>query len=197
MRSCAVRMARAALTAWIAASSSACVPSSVAESLTARTPLKKGPVALFSYPATDGSRVDGARMRGRFTVLLFITTFDSASQLMARQLNQILHTHVPRINAAAIVLEDSNYATFAQVFHDSLDLDYPVALADAATLRGESSFGPIRRVPTLVVLSPRAERVWAREGFVSPAFIEEALDSMAGPRPGSRTARRAPGPDAW
>lgn len=118
-------------------------------------------------------------MRGRFAVLLFITTFDSASQLMARQLNQILHTYSPRINAAAIVLEDPDYAPLAQVFRDSLDLDYPVALADAATLRGESSFGLIRRVPTLVVLGPHAERVWEREGFVPPAVIEQALDSVA------------------
>ena len=144
-----------------------------------RTQLETGTVALFSYQATDGSRLDSARVRGRFTVLLFITTFDSASQLMARQLNQTLHTHTPRINVAAIVLEDPDYAPLAQVFHDSLDLDYPVALADAATLRGESPFGPIRRVPTLVVLSPRAERVWRREGFVAPAVVEQALDAMA------------------
>jgi hypothetical protein len=180
MRSRALRLARTALTTWIAAASPACTASSLPEPVAARTPLEAGPVALFSYPATDGSRVDTARMRGRFTTLLFITTFDSASQLMARQLNQILHTHMPRINVAAIVLEGPDYAPFAQVFHDSLALDYPVAMADAATLRGESSFGPIRRVPTLVVLNPHAELVWEHEGFLPPAAIEQALDSVAG-----------------
>jgi hypothetical protein len=166
--------------AWILAASRGCAAGAVSESETAGTPLKTGPVALFSYGATDGSRVDSARMAGRFTLLLFITTFDPASQLMARHLNQTLHTHTPRLNVAAIVLEEPNYAPLALVFHDSLELDYSVALADAATLRGESSFGPIRRVPTLVLLNPRGELIWEHEGFLPPAVIEQALDSVAG-----------------
>jgi hypothetical protein len=177
MRSCAVRFVRAALTTW--AVSTACAPRSVPDAEAGPASLQSGPVVLFAYPATDGSRVDSAGLRGRLSVLLFITTFDSASQLMARQLNQILHSHTPRINAAAIVLEDPDYAPLAQVFHDSLELEYPVALADAATRSGESSFGPIRRVPTLVVLGPHAELVWKREGFLPRAVLEQALDSIA------------------
>jgi hypothetical protein len=178
MRRSAVRLARAAWMVWLGTASAACASRTVSELEATPGAWEMGPVALYSYRATDGSHVDGAHMRGRFTVLLFITTFDSASQLMARQLNDILRTHRPRINAAAIVLETPDYAPLAQVFHDSLGLVYPVALADATTLHGQSAFGSIRRVPTLIILNPRGERVWERPGFVPPAVIEQTLDSM-------------------
>lgn len=174
-----MRRARAALAACLVTAGGACASRSHPESETTQTRLEAGPHVFFAYRATDGSLVDNARLRGRFTVLLFLTTFDSASQLMARHLDTLLHTHRPRINVAAIVLESSKYSPLAQVFRDSLGLTYPVALADARTLGGASSFGHIRRVPTLVVLNPRGERVWHKEGFVPPALVERALDAMA------------------
>jgi predicted TIM-barrel enzyme len=115
------------------------------------------------------------------TLLLFLTTYDHASQVMARQLKVIVHTHRPRINVGAIVLETSKYSILAPVFTQSLELDYPVAMADDATLQGLGPFGAIRRVPTLIVLDGRGRRVRSEEGYVTPRQIERMLNLATGP----------------
>jgi hypothetical protein len=115
------------------------------------------------------------------TLLLFLTTYDHASQLMARQLKAIMHSRRPRINVGAIVLETPKYSILAPVFKQSLELDYPVVMADDATLRGLGPFGAVRRVPTLIVLDGRGRRVRSEEGYVAPRQIERMLDLATGP----------------
>lgn len=145
----------------------------------ARAPrVDPGPGVVFSFAATDGSELGSATTRGRVTILLFLTTYDNASQLMARQLRSLVHRRRPRINVGAVVLETSKYAVLAPVFRQSLELDYPVAMADEATLQGQGSFGPLRRVPTLVILDRRGRRVWQEEGYVPPERIEAVLDGI-------------------
>lgn len=141
-----------------------------------------GPAVVFSLITTDGSELSSATTRGRVTLLLFLTTYDNASQLMARQFKTIVHHHRPRVNVGAIVLETSKYAVLAPVFKQSLELDYPVAMADEATLRGLGPFGAVHRVPTIIVLDGRGRRVWSQEGFVSPRQVEHVLDLAMGRR---------------
>jgi hypothetical protein len=135
---------------------------------------------FFRYATVSGGEVGTATTRGRATILLFLTTYDSASQIMARDLASLARTHRPRINVVAIVLEAPKYALLAQVFKRSLALNYPVAMADDAALRGQSPVGPLRRVPTLVVLDRRGRKVWRKEGFVAVRQMEEALELAEG-----------------
>jgi hypothetical protein len=121
---------------------------------------------------TDGEEVSAESMRGRVTALIFVTTFDLASQLAAKQLNQALHTHVPRINVAAVVLEAPKYAPLADVFRSSLKLSYPVAIADLELLGRNSTLGEVRSVPTLIILDKHGREVSRHYG----AFSNEELD---------------------
>ena len=74
--------------------------------------------------------VSSEELRGRATVLLFVTTFDLASQAEAKHLEDLYRTHKPRINAVAVVMEAPKYAPLARSFAEVLGLSYPVALAD-------------------------------------------------------------------
>jgi len=105
-------------------------------------------------------------------VLLFVTTFDLASQMAAKQLDQVLHTHTPRINAGAVVLEAAKYAPLADVFRTSLKLSYPVALADLDTLARDSTLGEVRSVPTWIVFDAHGREVLRMYGAVSKDEIE-------------------------
>lgn len=132
----------------------------------------RGQVQRYVFGTTEGEEVSAEGMRGRVTALLFVTTFDLASQVAARQLNQALHTHSPRINAAAVVLEAAKYAPLADVFRTSLELTYPVAIADLETLVQNSTLGEVRSVPTLIVFDSRGREVLRKYG----AFTSEELE---------------------
>ena len=102
-------------------------------------------------------------------------TFDLASQLMARRLNETIRRHAPRANAGAVILEAPNHGPLAEVFRQSLGLVYPVAMADSlGTLEG-GPFGVVDRVPTLVVLDRSGRQRFRRSGVLTLEELDEAL----------------------
>jgi hypothetical protein len=135
-------------------------------------PETRGQVQRYVLGTTEGEEVSAETMRGRVTALIFVTTFDLASQVAAKQLNQALHTHVPRINVAAVVLEAPKYATLADVFRSSLRLSYPVAIADLDLLARNSTLGEVRSVPTLIILDKHGREISRHYG----AFSNQELD---------------------
>ncbi|GMV12424.1 MAG: TlpA family protein disulfide reductase [Polyangiaceae bacterium] len=129
----------------------------------------------FAFGTTDGTELSSATTRGRATAVLFVTTYDLASQVMAQRLESVLHSHVPRANAGAVVLEAPKYAQLAAAYRSTLALSYPVAMADSLTLTGGGPFGTISQVPTLVVLDRSGREVWRRSGVPDSRDIEQAL----------------------
>ena len=136
----------------------------------------RGQVPRYVFGTTQGEEISAEGMRGRVTVLVFVTTFDLASQLAAKQLNQALHTHRPRINAAAVVLEAPKYAPLADVFRSSLQLSYPVAIADLAMLARNSTLGEVHSVPTLIVFDAQGREVRRQYGAFSNEELNGWLD---------------------
>jgi hypothetical protein len=132
------------------------------------------PVA-FVYETTEREAFDSRSTRGRATVLLFVTTYDLASQVEAQRLDRIIRGHRPRANAAAVVLETRQYAVLAETFRASLGLSYPICLADDQTRRGRGPFGRLTRVPTVVVLDRSGVEVWRKEGLASSREMGQAL----------------------
>jgi hypothetical protein len=137
--------------------------------------VSRGDSVVFAFGTTEGGEFNSETTRGRVTAVLFVTTFDLASQAEAKRLSQLLRSHRPRINAGAVVLEAPKYATFADVFRTSLELAYPVALADPATLAGAGAFGEVRAVPTLVVLDRDGYETFRKAGLMTGRELEAAL----------------------
>jgi hypothetical protein len=111
------------------------------------------------------------------TALLFVTTFDLPSQVMARRLDEVVRRHRPRVNAGAIVLEAPDHAMLADVFRSTLGLGYPVALATTPGVQHDGPFGTIDRVPTLVVLDRYGRETLRRFGNLTEQELEEAFRS--------------------
>jgi hypothetical protein len=146
-----------------------------------------GEALQFAYGTTQGGELSSASTRGRATAILFVTTYDLASQLMAERLDAALHTHKPRANGGAVVLEAPKYAVMADAFRTTLNLSFPVAMADSDTLGGGGPFGHVGRVPLLVVLDRDGREVFRKAGTVEPKDIEQAL--ALGSRHGSARGR--------
>ncbi len=132
------------------------------------------PVA-FAFGTTSGVELSSATTRGRATVLLFVTTYDAASQLVAKRLDGVVRHFRPRVNAGAVVVEPPKYAVLADVFRSTLELSYPVAIADEGTRAGGGPFGRVDRVPTTVVLDRSGRVMWTKAGVASSKEIEQAL----------------------
>ena len=129
----------------------------------------------FSFPGTDNLVVSSATTRGRVTALVFVTTYDMASQLVLRRLGDVIARFTPRANATAVVVEPPLYADLLPAYSASLQLPFPVVMADFATLQGQGPFASIQRVPTLVVLDRAGREVTRRQGSLSSAEIENEL----------------------
>jgi hypothetical protein len=125
----------------------------------------------------DGTVLTAENTRGRVTALLFVTSYDLPSQIAARRLEEALHRHKPRINAACIVLEAADNAVLVQTFRDTLHLSYPVAIADVVELRASSAFSEIDRVPTLVLLDRRGRERLRWSGGFEPQELTSWLAS--------------------
>jgi hypothetical protein len=138
-------------------------------------PNTEGDPVVFSFGTTEGELFNSVATRGRSTAVLFVTTFDLASQAQARFLNEIFKDHRPRPHVAAVVLEPPIHRVLAEAFRTSLGLDYPVALANPSTLSGDGPFGRIFGVPTLVVLDATGRVAFRSMGAVPKATMDAAF----------------------
>jgi hypothetical protein len=130
----------------------------------------------YEFPSVgDDAVVSSETQHGRATALVFITTFDLASQLVARRLGDVLVSFTPRANAAAVVVEAPAYAELLPAYRTALSLPYPVVMADFATQRGAGPFGSVTHVPTLVVLDRDGREVFRHQGSITPDEIRAAL----------------------
>jgi hypothetical protein len=136
----------------------------------------------YDFITIDGSHLSSARTAGRVTVVVIITTYDLGSQVVVRELGTVLRKRTPRINAGAVVLEPPKNAPLVEAYAHSLEVAFPVALADQATLEGRGPFGPVNVVPTTVVLDAHGNEVWRREGAMTQSEIMAVLDDVGSTR---------------
>jgi len=167
-----VRDAAAAIAAGCIA---CCIACSTQPAKDQTTPQRLPPPLNFGFYEQDGQRFDDAGTRGRVTVILIMTTYDLNSQVVAHRLNNLMHSFQPRINVGAIVLETANYAVLLEPFRHSLGLDYPVVLADQATLQGEGPFGSVAQVPLVLVLNAEGRPLWRVTGPATDKQLEMAV----------------------
>ncbi len=140
----------------------------------AATTAKRSAPIVFSYGTPAGNVFGSQVTRGRVTAILFVTTFDLPSQVMARRLDDVVRYHRPRVNAGAVVVEAPNAAPLVDVFKQTLDLHFEVALSGTGD-EHDGPFGSIDRVPTLVVLDARGRETFRASGVLEPSAIDDAL----------------------
>ena len=136
-------------------------------------------VPAWIFATTDGAAYTSSEALGRTTVILFLTTYDTASQIAAARLDVEIHELKRRINALGVALEPPNHAVLVGVFHDSLHLSYPLLMPDPATLAGQGPFGAIEVVPTWVILDESGRQIWRGAGVNAIADLRGVLDRVA------------------
>jgi hypothetical protein len=144
---------------------------------TALLAMEPGP--HFSWTTIDGARITSDDLRGRASLVLFITMHELGSDLMAQQAEHCLHSVAPRTNVVAVLMQGPEFAPLATSFRDQLELSYPVVMADPAALRGTSPFGAIDYLPKTFVLDRNTQVKRAISGITTEAELERALHAAA------------------
>jgi hypothetical protein len=134
-----------------------------------------GPPLSFAFETLEGKPLTSESLRGRITVVAFLTTYDFSSQAEARFLSSIAHRHAPRLNAAALILEAPENLPLAVAFTATLGLPYPVALADSATIAGEGAFAGLHHVPSIVILDREGREAYRHVGLIDEPALEQAI----------------------
>lgn len=141
--------------------------------------VSKGAAIGFDYPTLDGKHLSSETTRGRRTVLVFVTTYDLPSQVVVRELSEVVRTESPRINAGIVVLEPPRNLPLVEAYVTTLGLAIPVAMADAATLGGRGPFGKMESVPTIVVLDGEGRSAFRHSGGMTRVELHDVLRRMA------------------
>ncbi len=134
------------------------------------------PAWVFATP--DGVPYTSDSAMGRTTVVLFLTTYDTASQIAATRFNLEIHRFKRRVNALGVAMEPPNHAVLVGVFHDSLHLSYPLLMPDPATLAGHGPFGAIDVVPTWVILDGSGRQIWRGTGVSAIGTLHGILEGL-------------------
>jgi hypothetical protein len=137
------------------------------------TPAAATPV--YDYVALDGQRVSSVTNRGKVTIITIIATYDLASQVVVRELSEVRARQRRPLSVLAVVLEAPKNAPLAEAFAATMELPFPIAMADQATLEASGPFGRVDAVPTTIVLSAQGREVWRHLGAVLAADIERAI----------------------
>jgi hypothetical protein len=133
---------------------------------------------VFQYEDVQKGALDSSALRGRPSVIIFITTYDIASQAQARFLTMLERRNRTKIRVAAIMLEPPDNRPLVLGFRDALHLDYPVAMGDHELTAGRGPFGDIRAVPTTIVLDEQGRIAWRNVGLAKDTDIEAALGGL-------------------
>jgi hypothetical protein len=132
-------------------------------------------VLQYAIPTVSGPAIETTAHQGRVTVLLFITTFDVFSQAQAARLEDFYRSHVPRINAAAIVMEPPKNLELVRAFAKVLALSYSVGMADQAQLEQQGLLATINSVPAWLLLDRWGHVAASGVGTLTITELETAV----------------------
>jgi hypothetical protein len=132
----------------------------------------------FEFDSLDDRPVNSLSTRGAPTVIAFATTWDLMSQAEVDFLVNMAKHDGASVHYVLVALQESKDRELVEVYAQKLNVEFPVALADAATIAGGGPFGDVHNVPTVVVLDAKGRLVWLHPGVAKSSEIRAAMRSM-------------------
>ncbi len=128
------------------------------------TPLLDKPVE-FVFDSLDERPVSAAAMRGKPSVIAFVTTGDILGQAQVDFLVAMAKNDGKKVNYALVALHPRKEIVLVEAYVTTLKVEFPVALGDASAMSAGGPFGEISAVPTVVVLDKEGRIVWKHTGL--------------------------------
>jgi hypothetical protein len=137
----------------------------------------EGAVA-FVYDSLDARPVTASALRGKPTVLAFVTTYDLGSQAQVNYLVAMAKHDAGKTNYVLVALEKHEERELVEVYKTNLGVTFPVALADDATIAGGGPFGDVHKIPAVVVLDRGGRVAWKKTGIAKSDEIRAAMQGL-------------------
>ena len=168
---------RAARAALVALAMAGCASKPAEEPVGASTSAAGERVA-YEFDSLDDRPVSSAALHGRPTVLTFVQLGSALSQAQVEYLAAMAKNDSDRVNYAVVALEPRSNRELLELYVKTLEVKFPAAFADEATLNGAGAFGEWHGVPTTIVLDRVGRVLWRADGRV--ATSNELRNAMRG-----------------
>jgi hypothetical protein len=132
--------------------------------------LPAAPTTYAFDPLDDDRPVSSEVHRGKPVVMAFITTGDIICQAQVGFLNAMAKNDGDRVAYAVVAIHPRREIVLVEAYRKSLEIEFPLALADASATAPGGPFGEIPAVPTVLVLDRFGKVVWKHTGL---AKVEE------------------------
>jgi thiol-disulfide isomerase/thioredoxin len=129
-------------------------------------PLSLGP-PTFSFDSLDARPVTSDAMRGKTSVLVFITTWDVASQAEVTFLVKMAEHDGGSVNYAIVALQEPEARELVEQYARVMKVTFPVAMGDTAMLTTAGPLGDVGKVPTVVILDDTGRVVYRSSGVIN------------------------------
>ena len=140
--------------------------------------LARRPAVAFAFDSLDERPVSSDALRGKPTVLAFVTTWDLTSQAEVDFLVNMAKNDERRVNYALVALEEPRDRELVEVYAQKLGVAFPVALGDKETIAGRGPFGDVHNVPTVVILDREGRVAWQKAGLAKSDELRAALRGL-------------------
>jgi hypothetical protein len=125
-----------------------------------------GAAVDFEFESLDERPVSAESTRGKPTVLVLVTTGSLPAQAQVDYLVGMAKHDADRVNYAVVALEPRDNRELVEIYRKSLNVTFPVAMADDRTLAGAGPFGEVSVVPVTVILDRAGRVAWRADGRV-------------------------------
>jgi hypothetical protein len=134
--------------------------------------------AVYAFDSLDERPVSSETMRGKPTVIVFVSTGDIVGQAQVSYLVHMAKADGDRVNYAMIALHPRKEIVLVEAYCKTLGVEFPVALGDSAATNAAGPFGEIPAVPTLVVLDREGRLVWKHTGLAKHDEIRSHMRGL-------------------
>jgi hypothetical protein len=137
-----------------------------------------GPAVDFAFDSLDDRSVSAEAMRGKPTVVAFVTTGSLPAQAQVAFLVAMAKNDAQRVNYVVVALDSRENRELVELYAKSLSIPFPVAVADNQTRAGSGPFGDVTSVPVTVLLDRAGRAIWRIGGRVAKS--DEIRAAMRG-----------------
>jgi hypothetical protein len=142
-------------------------PPSGAEPVVATPAPPNSTPVTFAFDSLDERSVTSAAMRGKPTVITFVTTDSLAAQAQVDFLVVMAKKDAGAVNYVIVAIGSQDTRELVELYRQALHVSFFVAMADGATLAGGGAFGDVRGVPVTVILNREGRPIWRADGRVA------------------------------
>jgi hypothetical protein len=130
---------------------------------------------VYAFDSLDERPVSSESMRGKTTVIVFVTTGDIVGQAQVSYVVHMAKNDGNRVNYVVVALHPRKEVVLVESYRDTLGVTFPVALGEGAASSAGGPFGEIAAVPTIVVLDPDGRIVWKHTGLAKSEEIRRHM----------------------